>query len=116
MASTQNRNMHTEYTLEQKQNKQIVDDRTSELRQTAYNTALPCVGVNVGAMPKSVLSFNSTNIESNLYGIGSTNLVSKRKEFTPRIKKLPTVAFFKRPDLLIPEPLVIQRNQRPKIL
>ncbi len=115
MASTQNKNMPNDYCLEQRMNNYICKDRTSEYRRTAYHNAIPCVGVNVGHMPNYTLSKNATNIESNLYGIGATNLVTPRKDFTPRLKKLPNVAFFKRPELLIPEPLVIENNQRPVI-
>ena len=116
MASTRNINMQSEYCLEQKMNENICKDRTFELRRTAYNNALPCFGVNVGHMPNYVLSNNATDIESNLYGVGSTNLVKPEREFTPRLKKLPGVSFFERPDTVIPEPLVIENNQRPKYL
>ena len=115
MASTQNKNMPKEYCLEQQQNTHISDDRTYKLRRTAYTSAIPCVGVNVGGMPNTVLSYNPTNTESNLYGIGATNLVTPNKEFTPRIKKLPNIAFFERPKVILPDPLVIMRNQRPNI-
>ena len=116
MASTRNINMKNEYCLEQRMNTEICKDRTYEHRRTAYNTALPCFGINVGHMPNNVLSFNATDIESNLYGVGSTNLVKPEREFTPRLKKLPGVSFFDRPETVIPEPLVIENNQRPKYL
>ena len=115
MASTRNNNMPNEYCLQQQQNNQILKDRTSKFRRTAFESAIPCVGVNVGGMPNTVLSFNPTNTESNLYGIGATNLVTPNKEFTPRIKKLPTIAFFERMEVLLPNPLVIIQNQRPVI-
>lgn len=116
MASTNNKNMKNEYCLEQRINDGICNDRLYEQRRTAYSNALPCFGVNVGYMPNNVLSFNATDIESSLYGVGSTNLVNQKKEMTPRLKKLPGVSFFDRPQSVLPEPLVIENNQRPKYL
>ena len=116
MASTRNKNMTKEYNLEQRINDSICTDRTYVQRNTAYNTALPCAGINIGHMPNHVLSFNATDIESSLYGVGSTNLVKPQKEMTPRIKSLPSVSFFDRLQPMLPEPLVIEKNQRPKYL
>lgn len=115
MASTCNKNSPADYCLEQRQNNQICDDRTYKYRRIAYNSAIPCVGVNVGGMPNTTLSYNPTNIESSLYGIGSTNLVTHKPAVVPELKKLPNVAFFTRPHVLLPNPLVIEKNQRPVI-
>ena len=116
MASTRNKNSQHDYNLEQKENGDILSNRTFELRRTAYHTALPCAGINVGHMPNNVLSCNPTATESHLYGIGSTNLVNpKRGGFTPRIRKLPSVSFFDRMQTYLPEPLVVEDNQRPII-
>ena len=116
MASTRNKNMKNEYCLEQRINSEICKDRTYEQRRTAYTSAIPCAGINVGYMPNNVLSHNATDIESSLYGVGATNLVTDKKEMTPRLKKLPSVSFFDRMQTVIPEPLVIQNGQRPKYL
>ena len=116
MASTSNKNMKNEYCLEQKQNTEICNDRLYIQRRTAYHNALPCVGVNVGGMPSNVLSYNPVEIESNLFGINSTNLVAPQREMTPRIKNLPNVAFFDRMKVFLPEPLTIEKNQRPEYL
>lgn len=115
MAFTHNKNMPNEYCLEQKQNQQICDDLTYKLRRTAYKSAIPCVGINVGGMPNTVLSYNPTNTESFLYGIGSTNLVNPQKTFVPEMKILPNVAFYKPMEVYLPKPLVIEKNQRPDI-
>ena len=102
--------------IEQHENGNILANRTFELRRTAYHTALPCAGINVGYMPNNVLSCNPTNTESHLFGIGASNLVKPQREgFTPRIKKLPSISFFDRLQTYVPEPLVIEDNQRPII-
>ena len=116
MASTRNKNMKNEYCLEQRMNSEICEDRTYIQRRTAYSNAIPCAGINIGYMPNNVLSYNATDIESSLYGVGSTNLVTSKKEMTPRIKNLPSVSFFDRLQPLLPDPLVIKKDQRPKYL
>ena len=116
MASTRNKNMNTEFTLQQRMNTYICDQRTSKERTVAYMNAIPCAGVNMGHMPNHTLAHNATDIESSLYGVGSSNLVTPKKDFTPRIKSLPTLSFFERMQTVIPEPLVIEKNQRPKFL
>lgn len=115
MASTRNRNMENEYCLEQKENKHIMDNRVYVHRTYAFDTRMPCAGINVGYRPNDVLSANATDIESQLYGINSTNLVQKKSPLVPHLKKHQDIAFFERRPVYIPEPLVIENNQRPII-
>jgi hypothetical protein len=118
MASTRNKNMCGNYYLEHKQNIGIIDNRLYEQRRYAYHNALPDAGINVGHMPNSVLSRNATDLESSLFGIGSTNLTEAPKEPVyqkPELNNLPSVAFFDRLQVFIPEPLVIEKDQRPQI-
>lgn len=113
MASTRNKNMPNEFCLFKRENNNILNNRVFENRRFAHVNALPCAGINVGHMPNTVLSENATDIESRLYGINATNLINPQKPMTPRIKKLPSIAFFDRPNVYLPEPLVIEKNQRP---
>ena len=113
MSSTRNKNTYGDYNLEQKQSQHIFDNRIYEHRRIAYNDALPCVGINVGSMPNTQLAYNATDIESRLYGINSSNLVNPQAPLTPHIKSMSNVAFFERPQVFIPEPLVVENNQRP---
>ena len=64
-------------------------------------------------MNRESLSNNSVDIESSLFGIGSTNLVYPLPPVIPQLKSLNTATFFIRPALIIPSSLVIQGNQRP---
>lgn len=114
MASTRNRNSFNDYSLFKHENKQILENRMYEKRRFAEVNAIPCAGINIGHMPNTVLSEDATDIESRLYGINSTNLVEPEREFTPRFKQLETIAFFERPEVYLPEPLVIEKNQRPQ--
>lgn len=113
MASTRNKNTYHDYSLFKRENNLILQNRIFENRRIAEVSAIPCAGINIGHMPNTVLSKDATDIESRLYGINSTNLVEPAKDFTPRINNLPSVAFFERPKVYLPEPLVIENNQRP---
>jgi hypothetical protein len=116
---TRNLYMKTETYLANKINKDIYDNRSSTVRRFANENMIPASGINVGGMPGSTLSSNYVDIESELYGMNNLNAKYQTKTrkycFTPRIKKLKEVAFFERPELFIPEPLVIEKNQRPII-
>jgi hypothetical protein len=59
------------------------------------------------------MSKNAPDIESFLFGINSTNLVEPAAPFTPEIKDLCWANVYKKGPTYIPEPLVIQGNQRP---
>lgn len=113
MASTRNKNSYGDYKLEKRQSSHILNNRVFKHRNVAYENHLPCAGINVGHMPNNQLASNATDIESSLYGINSTNLVSSTKPVNPKIKYMNDLAFFERPKIYIPEPLVIENNQRP---
>jgi hypothetical protein len=48
-----------------------------------------------------------------LFGINSTNLVETQKPVVPQLKTLPDVSFFGRMQLVMPDPLVVEKFQRP---
>ena len=113
MASTRNRNTSGDYHLEQRQSSHILDNRIYQNRRIAFSDALPCAGINVGSVPNTQLAHNATDIESRLYGINSSNLVNPEQQLMPELKTMPDLAFFDRYQVFIPEPLVIENNQRP---
>ena len=112
MSSTRNRNMPNDYCIENQKYKQSVGYTTNTSRRFAHSDAFPCAGINMGGMPGSVLAWNAVDIESTLYGIGSTNLVEKKKDPTPKIKDLDHISFFKRMNIFLPEPLIIEHCHR----
>jgi len=79
----------------------------------AYNPALPCMGIMPSQMPRELFSRNSIDIESALFGINSTNLVETQKPVVPQLKTLPNVSFFGQMKLIMPDPLVVEKFQRP---
>lgn len=117
MATTRSINMPTEYCLEQRENQLVEQNTLQRYRKYANPTNnIPCFGVNVGHMPREVLSNNPIEIENGLFGINTpANLVSYKRPFTPRLKKLPCISFFERPQLIMPDPFITEINQRPHI-
>ncbi|NBO41098.1 MAG: hypothetical protein EBU92_06150 [Betaproteobacteria bacterium] len=79
----------------------------------AYSPAIPCVGIMPSQMPREAFSRNSVDIESALFGINSTNLVETQQPVVPQLTTLPEVSFFGRMQLVMPDPLVIEKSQRP---
>lgn len=115
MASTRNRNTPGNYCLEQRQYKQSVTYTLYPNSQygAAYNTRLAGNGLLSGQIPWNKLSYNAPDTESFLFGINSTNLVNPAPCFVPEPVKLNSANIFDKDATLIPEPLVIEKNQRP---
>ena len=111
MASTRNKNTSSDYCLEQKQNRQIFGYTEYNHSQygAAYKNALPTVGITPSHMPREAFSKNSVDIESALFGINSTNLVTPQ----PKLTQLPELAYFERIPFILPNPLVVENKQRP---
>tara|TARA_B100000927_G_scaffold158694_1_gene127827 strand:+ start:181 stop:549 length:369 start_codon:yes stop_codon:yes gene_type:complete len=111
------KNSPGEYCLEQKafcNQQQYLHYKNSRVPQV---NKLPGLGINAGNMSggyyDNVLSNNTANIESNLFGIKQIDLTKKQTKFVPSLNKLDCQEFFKTPRVFVPEPLVIQKGQRP---
>jgi hypothetical protein len=115
MASTRNRNTPGNYCLEQFEFKNSENYTLYKNSQygSAYNTRLPGNGLLPGQLPANKLSYNSIDTESFLFGINSTNLVNPAQCFVPEISKLFSANIYEKDAVFIPEPLVIEKNQRP---
>jgi hypothetical protein len=118
MASTRNKNTPGNYCQDQRQYKDTSTWLLYEngARGTAYDTKLPGTGLNPGQMPWTTLSNNSADIESFLLGINSTNLVNPASPLVPELKCLDSAHLFKKPDIYVPEPLRVKKDQRPNPL
>jgi len=115
MASTRSKNTPGNYCLEEREYALSQNYTLYQNSQygSAYNTQLPGVGLLPAQIPGNQLSHNAADIESFLFGINSTNLVTPAPVFTPELKNICSVNIFKKGPTYIPEPLVIQKNQRP---
>lgn len=115
MASTRNKNTPGNYCLEQKQfsNSQGYTLYPNSQYGAAYNTRFAGNGLNPAQIPWNKLSYNAPDIESFLFGINATNLVKPAPCFVPELAKIELVNIYENRPILIPEPLVIDTNQRP---
>jgi len=115
MASTRSKNTLGNYCLEQNKYSGSQNYFLYPYSQygQSYDTKFPGVGLLPGQIPGNQLSHNSQDIESFLFGINSTNLVNSAQPLYPDIKELCSANIFKKGATYIPEPLVIEKNQRP---
>jgi hypothetical protein len=115
MASTRNINTIGNYGLEQR-NFYLSENYTlypNSQYGAAYNTELPGNGLLPGQIPGNKLSYNAADTESFLFGINSTNLVNPAPCFVPEVVQLCDANIYKKGPVFIPEPLTIEKNQRP---
>ena len=76
---------------------------------------MPGIGFNPVQFPRDVLSTNTLDIESYLFGINSTNLVTPTKPSTPNLRRLDSIDLFIKPKVIMPPIFSITPNQRPFI-
>lgn len=117
---TKNLYMLNESILQQRINKGIKEN--SELKDygISSDTKLPDFGINAGSMKGDILSANPICIENEMFGLNKLNgkyqMKKRREDFTPRIKNMDKVKFFETKNyVLLPDPLLIEKGQRPEI-
>jgi len=115
MASTRNKNSQGDYNAEQMINKSIDTYATyiQSANAEAYTNHFAGDGLLVGKNARSTLCNNYTDVESQLFGIGTTNLVEPKSKVYPEMKHMQSLCIIDRLPVLIPEPLIIDKNQRP---
>ena len=117
MTSTRNKNTIGDYQLERQINLQKCNYSTYEPYGYTSTTYLPGDGVIGVKMTGSQLSHNYCDIESELRGIGTTNLIEPYKPINPEFKSLQSFTFMdNRVSLIVPKPMVVNNNERPVIL
>jgi len=115
MSSTRMKNSQHNYNLEYLQNSSVCLNRVSPIRNYAYDNAMPDAGILAGPMPGNAITKNCVDIETQLRGIGSSDLTTQRKQYAPETYNRNNIAFFERPDVILPDPLVIRKGERPII-
>ena len=115
MASTRNNNVPSDYNMKQRQMDVTRDNilYTHAPNGPAYKDAFPELGIRPSYMGRDSLSHNSIDIESSLFGVGSTNLVQPQAAVTPQLKTLGSVSYFDRLQVIMPKNLDMDKNQRP---
>lgn len=114
MSSTRNKNTQGDYFLEQARFHDHLSYNQYQGHGVNDTTYLPDQGLLAGKLHGSLLSHNNHDIESYLYGIGSTNLVSLAPhEITPQLKTLKHLSVSDKLYFVMPEPLVVKKHERP---
>ena len=115
MASTRNKNTKGDYNLEQKS--KIINSDWKLYEHSSYGKpfqpSIPSLGYIPSHMSNEEFSNNPVDIESNLFGINSTNLVGNSFECNPQLNNIHFTSFFDKTPIIMPKPLVILDNQRP---
>jgi len=113
MASTRSKNTPGDYKLEQRNNTEIASYSEYKSYGQPTQTNFPGNGLLTGRIASENLSANSCDIESELFGIGSTNLETPRAPYGGELKSIQSLNIIKKSPLMIPEQLVVEKNQRP---
>jgi hypothetical protein len=115
MASTRSRNTPGDYALEQRSYQEQHNYMSFEKSafygtvQQAYFPGNGLVGMKTAGMN---LSANSCDIESQLFGIGSTNMVSPQTPIAPDVYDLKSLNVAYKAPVIRPETFVPTLNQR----
>lgn len=118
MASTRSKNTPGDYVLEQTQIENIARYHAYENSYAgeAVDPKLPGDGLLSGRMVATNFSFNSCDIESQLFGIGSTNLVTPKSEILLDKKEVKSLDVIDKQPVFIPDAFVLEKGQRPMYL
>ncbi len=115
MSSTRNKNTPSDYLAEQSalQKQSLYQTYLHGPAGECETTYFPGDGLVGGRFAPTLLSNNACDIESYLYGIGSTNLVNPLPTLQPDIKPLQSLNIVEKNQVILPKPLVIEGRQRP---
>jgi len=118
MASTRNKNTPGNYALEKNQyirrHEEIMYPHAPQGQAHTQNFAGN--GLLMGRMGGRVLASNDTDIESALWGVGSTNLENPLPKVEPLINTHKSLNVIDRIPVFMPSPHVPETNHRPMYL
>jgi hypothetical protein len=118
MASTRNKNTPGNYALEknasQRKHQELMFIHQSQGQ--ARQTNLPGNGLLSGRYAGRDLAKNDNDIESFLFGIGSTNLENPLPQVSPQLNQIASLNVMEKTPVIMPRPFGIEPNQRPMYL
>jgi len=112
MSFTKNKNSPGEYELEQFKHEKTREYHSYIGSRVNDLSCFPGTGLIGGRLSNTLLSKNSADIESELFGIGTCNLVNKKSSVIPMIKNLNTLSICEKIPLVLPHPLKVDKFQR----
>jgi hypothetical protein len=113
MAATRNKNTPGNYALEINEKKQQARYKVAEIYSVPKETAFFGDGLLAGRIGPAQLSSNFCDVESQLRGIGATNLVTPTPEVTPDIYQLKSLNIIDRIPLILPKSYEHNNKERP---
>mgnify|MGYP000848377813 FL=1 len=114
MASSSNKNTPGNYQVEQRAFVQQLQYSTNKEYAFATSTYKSGLGLNPGQLPDTELAKNPNDIESWLFGIGSTNLVKPEGPLNAEVRNIPELSMIDRTvPLIMPKNFNLEPNQRP---
>lgn len=116
MASTRNLNTPGDYLLEKKLNNDIIQQRMYNGYGINNQAGFFRDGVNPSKMDSSHFSSNSTDIESMLRGIGSTNMEGPSFSVAPLFKPIGETSYFDKIPMVMPKSYYHSTLERPNYL
>ena len=112
MASTRNNNNRGDYCMQQWSIDKQAAYQTYKDYAVPERSMFPSDGLLPARMGSTQLAYNYTDIESDLLGIGSTNLVKPLPALVPHLKELKSLNIIDRLPITLPEPLQVACDQR----
>ena len=117
MSSTSNKNTPGNYNLEQSSNNNFTNHMTfiNSAPAEAFTNHFAGDGLLMGKNARQHLCNNYCDVESQLRGIGSTNLVDPKPPTQAQLKKLPEVKYYDKIPIIMHEDHsnMLLKNQRP---
>lgn len=115
MASTRNKNTPENYLAQQRSIEKEISyrDYIHAGNGCPTESMFSGDGLLMGRMVPTELSTNPVDIESFLYGVGSTNLVKPLPPVYASLKPLKSLTMIDRVSFIMPDNLAIEPDQRP---
>ena len=111
MSSTRLRNAPCQYKQEQEEKSKAFNYVNNYQKLHHPNSTFPKFGINMGNMPADVLSSNFADVDSFLKGTYFNNLEQPKESFNAKINDVGCSEFFKKPELLMPDNLDVDKNR-----
>jgi len=109
MTSTRNKNTQGNFELEFNGNKQFFHTVVSDSR-IYKESYLPGEGLLMGVYPLNVMANNQVDIESSIFGIGSTNLITPKANMVNLhdLRKLNSLNVCQKMPIVMPDTLIVK--------
>ena len=118
MTSTRNKNSQLNYNLEKSNKEKLLREKLYLHSSSGrpITECIPSIGYSPSHLSRDALANNAIDIETQLLGIGSTNLETPCQEVIPSLRTLDFKDFFERQQsVVMPYPMIYETNQRPNL-